>query len=394
MSGHPLLLCANTKMPSQRAQALQVAQAAAAFAAVGTNTTVLFARRKGSTAMEDPGAFWDYYSVPKGRRPSVWAVPCTDLIDAVPRFLQYVPARIQELTFAKNASHCIQREFQKMMVISRELEVAWHLVRAGRAGIYLELHRVPGGRARRRWLLEASRGVQGIIAISGGVREDLMKLGISSERMIVEHDGFQPERFESAPSREDARTELGLDASRPVVVYTGGLLEWKGVDLLVDAARELSDLQFVVAGGMDRDVEALRAKASGVANVRIDGFQPPARVPLYLAAADAGVVPNRSTPPISARYTSPLKIFESMAVGLPLVVSDLSSMRDVLDESQALFVEPDDASALASGIAELLGDEARREAMAAALRAEAEQHTWTARARRILDWIDRIGLAR
>jgi len=394
MSGHPLLLCANTKMPSQRAQALQVSQAAAAYAAVGTNTTILYARRKGSTAMEDPAAYWDYYSVPKGRRPSVWPVPCTDFIDSVPRFLQYVPARIQELTFAKNASHCIQREFQKMMVITRELEVAWHLVRAGRAGIYLEMHRVPGGRTRRRWLLEASKGVQGIIAISGGVKEDLLKLGIGGERMTVEHDGYQAERFEDLPSRADARAELGLDASRPLVAYTGGLLEWKGVDFLVDAARELTDVQFVVAGGMDRDVAALRAKASGLANFRIDGFQPPARVPLYLAAADVGVVPNRSTPAISARYTSPLKIFESMAVGLPLVVSDLYSMRDVLSRDQALFVKPDDAGALASGIAELLGDEARREAMSAALRARAEEHTWTARARRILDWIDRIGLAR
>ncbi len=391
MSGHPLLLCANTKMPSQRAQALQVAQAAAAFAKEGTQTTILFARRKGSTAMEDPGAFWDYYSVPRGRRPSVWAIPCTDFIDSVPRFLQYVPARIQELTFAKNASHCIQREFQKMMVLSRELETALHLVRAGRFGVYMEIHRVPGSATRKKWLIEAAKGCTGIVAISGGVKEDLMALGISDERMTVAHDGYQPERFENLPSRADARAELGLDAERPLVIYTGGLLEWKGVDLLVDAARELEGTQFVIAGGMDRDVEALRKHADGVANVRIDGFQPPGKIATYLAAADLGVVPNRSKPAISARYTSPLKIFEAMAVGLPLVVSDLFSMRDVLSEDQALFVAPDDAGALARGIAELLGDEARRESMSKALSAEAEQHTWSARARRILDWIDEIG---
>ena len=127
------------------------------------------------------------------------------------------------------------------------------------------------------------------------------------------------------------QTQLGLDPERPTVVYTGGLLEWKGVDLLVDAARELDPAtQVVIAGGMEADVERLRARAHGQDNVRVDGFQPPSRVPLYMAAGDVGVVPNRSRPAISARYTSPLKVYESMAAGLPLVVSDLPSLRAIL----------------------------------------------------------------
>ena len=66
--------------------------------------------------------------------------------------------------------------------------------------------------------------------------------------------------------------------------------------------------------------------------MRIDGFRPAGDVPLYLAAADVGVVPNRAAPRISSHYTSPLKVFEALASGLPLVVSDLPSLRDVLDE--------------------------------------------------------------
>jgi glycosyltransferase involved in cell wall biosynthesis len=173
-----------------------------------------------------------------------------------------------------------------------------------------------------------------------------------------------------------------------VVVYTGGLLAWKGVDILVQAARRLPAVQFVIVGGMNADVEALAPAARAAGNVRLDGFKNPTRVPLYLAAADVGAVPNRSRPAISSRYTSPLKIFEAMAVGLPLVVSDLFSMRDVLDPDQAEFVAADDAEALAAGLARVLGDDDLRRGLAQRIRGSAAQATWDGRAQRLVAWMD------
>lgn len=383
-----LVLVANARLPSQRAQSLQVAQVAGAFARAGVETTLVHARRRDTPAVEDVDGLWDYYGLPAGPRPALRAAPCVDGIDLVPRRLQYLPARLQELSFARNAARLCQEQLAGAWVLARELECARRLVRAGRAAVFLEIHRVPGGGTRRRWLLEAVHGVAGVIAISGGVRADLVELGVPAGKVVVEHDGFESARFAVLSTREEARKELGLSPEAPVVVYTGGLLAWKGVDVLVEAARELGEVTFVIAGGMDADVRELRARAQGLANVRFDGFQPPERVPLYLAAGDLGVVPNRSTPAISARYTSPLKVFEAQAAGLPLVVSDLFSMRDVLAEDQALFVAPDDPRALAAGLRELLGDDVRRVAMSAALRARAARHSWDARARRLLSWME------
>jgi glycosyltransferase involved in cell wall biosynthesis len=140
---------------------------------------------------------------------------------------------------------------------------------------------------------------------------------------------------------------------------------------------------------MERDVARILALAEGLGNVRVDGFQPPARVPLYLAAGDLGVVPNRSKPAISARYTSPLKVFEALAAGLPLVASDLPSLREILThEGDALLVAPDDEAALAAGIARLAGDADLRARLADAGRARTAEHTWDARARRILAWME------
>jgi glycosyltransferase involved in cell wall biosynthesis len=380
-----LVLVANARLPSQRAQSLQVAQVAASFARAGADTTLLYAKRR-DTPLRPAAELWDYYAVAPGARAEAEAVPCCDWIDALPRRLQYLPARLQELTFARRAARRVRKVFEGAFVLSRELETA-HALR-GRSGLFLELHRVPGGATRRRWLLEAARAVAGVVAISGGVRDDLVELGLDPQTITVAHDGFEPARFEGLPSRDGARVALDLPRDRQVVVYTGGLLEWKGVDVLVDAARSLPDVQFVIAGGMDADVRALRERAAGLEHVRIDGFQPPARVALYLAAADVGVVPNRGAPAISARYTSPLKVFEAMAVGLPLVVSDLPSLRDVLDPDNARFVAPDSAGALAEGLHGVLADDGGRAALGAALHERAGEHTWDARAKRLLKWME------
>lgn len=390
-----LVLVANARMPSQRAQSLQIAQVAAAFERAGAETTLLHARRTHTPALPAGQDVFDYYAVGAGPKPRIEALPCADWIDRVPRKLQFLPARLQELTFARNAARRVRRDFADAYVLSREIETARALVRSGHGRVFLEIHRVPGGDTRRRWLREAASGVRGLVAISGGVAEDLRDYGATDANLRVEHDGLEASRFEGLPGRAAARAELGLEADARVVVYTGGLLPWKGVEVLVDAARELTDATFVVAGGMDADVERLRAYAGGLANVRFDGFQPPERVGLYLAAGDVGVVPNRSKPEISARYTSPLKVFEAMGAGLPLVASDLPSLRDILEaERDAVLVAPDDPAALAAGLRRVLEDEELRERLATRARRRAPEHTWDARARRLLDWMhERVGEA-
>ncbi len=380
-----LVLVANARMPSQRAQSMQVAQMAAGFARQGARTTLLHARRHPTPPLPPGQDVFDYYAVPAGERPAIAAVPCVDWIDRAPRSLQFGPARVQEWSFARNAARRVREQHADALVYSREVETA--RVLGGRQRVFLELHRVPGSRLRRRRLLQAAPACGGVVAISGGVRDDLVALGVPLDAIRVEHDAVDRERFRGLPGRDEARAELGIERDAPVVVYAGGLLAWKGVDVLLGAARKLPDVTFVVAGGMDADVERTRALAGGLANVRLDGFQPPARVPVYLAAGDVGAVPNRSQPAISARYTSPLKVFEALAAGLPLVASDLPSLRDVLGDEDAVLVPPDDDAALAAGLERLLGDAELRARLAARGRERAEELTWDARARRLLDWM-------
>jgi glycosyltransferase involved in cell wall biosynthesis len=383
-----LVLVANARLPSQRAQSLQVVQAAGAFARQGVATTLVHARRRHTPALPGGQDLQDYYGVPPGPRADVVAVGCVDWIDAVPRALQYLPARLQELSFSRSAAAWVRGRRPEAFVLSREVEAARGLLAAGQERVFLEVHRVPGGRARRAWLLEVARAAGGLIAISGGVRDDLLALGVEAARVRVEHDAYDPARFARLPTPAQARARLDVPPEAPLVVYTGGLLDWKGVEVLVEAARRMPAVRFLVAGGMPADVERVRALAAGLDNVRLDGFQPPARVADYLAAADVLAVPNRSSPAISARYTSPLKVFEAMAVGKPVVASDLPSLRELLTHDRdAWLVPPDDPQALAHGVGHLLADAALRGRLGAALAARGAEHTWDARARRLLDWM-------
>jgi len=388
-----LVLVANARLPSARAQSLQVVQCAASFQRAGVDTTLLTARRHSRLALPEGVDLFDWYGVPKGDRPALREAYCIDWIERLPRALQYVPARVQELSFSRAAARKILGEWPTAIVYSREVECAHALLKRQHPAVFLEIHRVPGGRLRRRALLWAGSRARGVVAISGGVRADLIELGLPLASITVEHDGFELARFAERLERAEARRRLRLPESAPIVAYTGGLLEWKGVDVLLEAARSLPEVYFVIAGGMEADVHRLRERAGGLAHVRIDGFQPPETVPWYLAAADLAVVPNRARPAISARYTSPLKVFEAMAAGIALVASDLPSLRELLThERDALLVPPEDPAALASAIERLLGDAALRERLGAALAARAPEHSWDARAERLSVWMrSRLG---
>ncbi len=383
-----LVFVANTRLPSERAQGLQVLHSACATARAGWDVEVVHARRRKQISLPVGTDLFAHSGVRAGARPKLTPVGCIDWVDSVPRSLQFWPARLQEWSFSRSAAQHILTSARESWVLSREIECAHALARAGHPALFLEVHSVPGGSLRRKWLSSAMQRARGVLAISGGVRDDLLALGVEPRKLLVAHDGFEPSLFEPRIARESARAELGLARDARVVVYTGGLLAWKGVDVLLEAARTMSDTMFVIAGGMAADVARLREHAKGLANVRIEGFQPAHRVPLYLAAADVAVAPNRSSPDISSRYTSPLKVFEAMAAGVTLIASDLPSMRELLTHGKDAWLVPSDRpDELAAGLKKVLGDESLRVRLAQALSARAPAHTWDARAARILGWM-------
>ena len=108
-------------------------------------------------------------------------------------------------------------------------------------------------------------------------------------------------------------------------------------------------------------------------------------VPKYLAASDVLVLPNSEKG--LSEFTSPLKLFEYMAAKRPIVASDLPSLREILSESNAVMVRPDDPAALAEGIQKVLEDEELAKKLAGNAYIDVQQYSWDKRAMRILEFV-------
>ena len=173
---------------------------------------------------------------------------------------------------------------------------------------------------------------------------------------------------------------VGL-ANRRVIAYAGTLaLHNHPVDLLLDAftqlAAELPDLDLLLIGGGE-DLTTLRAEvgARGLTDrVHFTGHLPQSSVRGWLALAELSVDPVHDDD--VARARSPLKIFESMAVGVPVVTGDVGDRRQLLADGAGLVTAPGDAAALAATIRALLSDPAKLRAMAGAATGVAARYDW------------------
>jgi glycosyltransferase involved in cell wall biosynthesis len=160
------------------------------------------------------------------------------------------------------------------------------------------------------------------------------------------------------------------------------------VDILLRALARVPEASGLIVGGhgAEPDLGRLKALAAdlGIANrVTFTGLVDPERVPAFLMAADVLALPNPASA-ISTNFTSPLKLFEYMAAGRPIVASDLPAIREVLThEVDALLVPPGDDAAMAAAIARLLEDRALAGRLAAAAQDRVRDYGWDTRAERL-----------
>jgi glycosyltransferase involved in cell wall biosynthesis len=254
----------------------------------------------------------------------------------------------------------------------------------------LELHDSPSGRFGPLWLrlFLALPGRKRLLPITDALRR---ALDLPLEQTVIAPDGVDLERYASLPDPEPVRRELGLPAA-PTILCTGHLYEGRGAGLFLALAEKFPQASFIWVGGRPVDVETWKARAAGknLTNVIFTGFLPNEQIPLYQSAADVLLMSYQRTVATSsggntAVFCSPMKMFEYMAAGRAILTSDLPVLREVLDDSMAVFCPLDDAGAWESALGELLNDSKRRQVLGRRARSAAEQYSWIARAKRILE---------
>ena len=394
MNKQKLLYVANARLPTEKAHGVQIMKMCDAFAQNGAEVELVVPFRVQTAQMRRVRDLWAYYGV--RQRFKLTRLPSLDLLFLdrhLPGRFFYLPFYVQSLTFGVCAAlYSLLRRAD--VLYSRDwmfflLWLPWRWLR--KRTLVLEEHTFPhrGGWGNRLHLA-VSRRVDRLVVITQRLRELYVAAGVPAERVLVAPDGVDVAQFESPMDKTEARRRLGLPIEGRVVCYTGQLFEWKGVYVLVDAALHLPDVLFLIVGGMEEDRERLRAYMAGrpVENVCLIDHVPPTEVPAFLFAADALVLPNSARGAMSREYTSPLKMFEYMASGTPIVATDLSSTREILHHGEnAVLVQPDDPQALAQGIRQVLEMPDRGQQLAAQAYQDVTAFTWARRAANILAFV-------
>jgi glycosyltransferase involved in cell wall biosynthesis len=177
---------------------------------------------------------------------------------------------------------------------------------------------------------------------------------------------------DAAPALDDARAAAGVGAEAPMVLYTGTFEAYQGLDLLFAAMRTVlagsPDARLVMAGGHEDQIERARrdAEAQGVGAATIFlGERPAEEIPAYLESADVLVSPR------SRGKNTPLKIYQYLRSGKPIVATNLLTHTQVLDASVAELTDPT-AVAFGTGILRVLHDRDHAVALGRAARALAD----------------------
>lgn len=366
---------ANARMPTEKAHGLQVMHMCRAFAQVGHDVTLIVPKRRNWIEK----SIWEFYDAEPCFK--IIEVPIVDFI-VWDKWLGNLALWLETLWFGLATRRVIE-DLQPDAVYSRDpFSSAWcprwvpHV---------FEAHTFPNHVLWfYRWLWKKC---DRIVTVTDGLKRMFVAQGIDESRLRTAADAVDLEAFVVDESKEALRKRLNLPHDKVLVVYAGHLYPYKGIPDLIEACRWLDDrIRVVIVGGRAEDLARTKEKAEslGLKNVIFVGRVPHVEIPKYLHATDLAVMPYTRESHHVEYYSSPLKLFEYLAAGRAIVTTDLPSIREVLDETTAEFVPPEDPKALAACMNALIEKPARIAELEAHSTRLSKFYTWKHRAVAVL----------
>lgn len=373
-----LIYISNSKLPATSAHGLQLMQMCSAFAGNGYEVELVVPRRLG-TITDDP---FDYYGIEKSFK--ITKIPCIDFIFWSESKLAFLIQIISFLLFSK-----ISLMFKKYDVLYSRDSMAGIFFK----NIFLEIHSLP--KDMGFVYLKILKRAKALIVLTNFIKEGMVKFGINPDKIFVSPDAVNLKKFDIEVSMADARARLQLPLNKKLVGYVGMLRTLgmeKGIDTAVRALSELKarqDIYLVLVGGYKPDIE-IYEKLAKEFNVKdriiFTGMVKHDLVPIYLKAFDILIAPFPETEHYSF-YMSPLKIFEYMASGRPIISTTLPSLKEILNDSNSVLVAPGSHLELARAIEKVLSDGQLSSSISAKALIDAGEYTWKKRTAKILSFI-------
>lgn len=348
---------------SQKAHAINTVKMAQGFARCENEVTLICRRPPAGPLPEQE--FFSRYSVTEPMR-------LVQLPNITGEYWRYALACLPE----------IQR-FRPDFVYARNYILPWLTSRLGIATV-AESHAHPDNKSRP--FLRLVNGSQheafrSWVTISKHLADHYHSLGVPKTKLLILPDAVDLQMF----LRPAKLPPSPFVSAPPHVVYAGHLYDYKGIPTILGAASHLPEVQFHLVGGLDGDIDRQRRRVAemGLKNVTLHGHVPHSSIPRYLWNADILLLPPSSKHP-SAKWTSPVKMGEYLASGVPIIASGIPALRDFLTHDEVMFVRPDDPFDLARAVKAILVSPGAKEKMIKAARRRAEELSYNHRARKVL----------
>jgi len=235
-----------------------------------------------------------------------------------------------------------------------------------------------------------------VVVVSDPMKNELVARGIDGEKVLVNPNGVDPDRYSPDIDGEGVRKRYDL-ADHLVVGFIGTFGPWHGAEVLTEAFAQLlrrypeyrDCLRLLMIGDGPTLPEARRRLAAGdVLDAAVfTGRTSQEEGPAHLAACDILVSPHVPNADGTPFFGSPTKLFEYMAIGKAIVASDLDQIGEVLEHDRTgWLVRPGDAEALTEGLRTLIEDPERRSRLGRAARDEVvAKYTWNEHTRKIIE---------
>ncbi len=385
LSRMKLIYIANSKIPTEKAHGFQIMKMCEAFSNAGIDIEMWVPKRF-NDIKDNP---FQYYNIRE-----VFAIKKISVVDLIPllvplsKYLGFIANFIESFSFALFAIiDLLRQDFD--VIYSRDQFVGWLLSFTGRKFVY-EIHSFP----KNAWAYKRIwRRAYKIIAITNGLRTLLVNRGAEPEKILVASDAVDLAAFNAVfQTKDELKTELGLPNGF-LVGYIGKFKTLgmeKGVKTMIEALPLLDkEAKMVFVGGEEHEIKDYKSFANRFnvsAQCVFIGYQLRLRAIKYIKAMDALVIPFPNVPHY-AFYASPLKLFEYMASGRPIIASNLPALKEVLNDKNALFFKPDDASGLARAVKMIKSSQTLGYHLSQQALADAKEYTWEIRAKNIMQFI-------
>lgn len=367
----------NYRMPTERAHGIQIAKMCEAFIEAGAQVTLVVPRRK-----TDARSIREFY----GLRVEVPKVTLFSFDWYTKGRILY---RLSAFSFMVSSYfYMLRRRHEKGTLVYTIDGDDWSYAQMSLLPIhyFAEMH---GSKPRTVINRLFFRNIAGVITINRLIKENLQKVfSRSPDCVIVEHDAVDATHFLPIPKGE-ARKRLGLSNDAKLILYIGRILEWKGLEILPDAAKALADesVTLGIVGGTREQFEQVTGRSDIPENFVFYGQRAFADMPLWIAAADAVLMTSTARNDLSYRWTSPMKAFEYMACGVPIIAADAPSMREIVSTDNAFLYETDNAQSLTNEIRTVLENRSEAQHRAVAAHEASRAYSWSGRAERILKFM-------